>query len=462
MSRMPLPIIGPSYIDESQPLAAQESINCFPEVVEAEGARNVVAMKGTPGLSLYATVGDGPIRGMEMMAGKLYAVSGEQLYSVDRGGTSTSLGTVEGSERVGMTENGTQLVIVNGPKGYVYNKDTAVFAEITDTDFPGADTCAFLDQYVLFSEPDTERFFWSAISDATDIDALDFASAESATDKLLAVIVDHREIWLFGAKSTEVWINDGVAPFVRQQGASIERGIASPFCVSKLDNTLFWLGDNGIVYRANGYQPQRVSTRGIEREIAREDLSEAFSFAYETQGHAFFVLTFRNGKTWVYDAAIGDYRVAWHRRKSHEKTRWRANCYIAAYDKHLVGDADSGKIWAMDSEVHAEGDDPLVWERKTQYLHADGGYIYLPEIELTFDTGNGLASGQGSDPILDFAYSKDGGRTYSNFRQYSLGLTGEFRKRIRVKRLGRSRQWMFWLRISDPVRRDLICAEAVT
>ncbi|MFZ9922427.1 MAG: hypothetical protein ACO3E4_05895, partial [Candidatus Nanopelagicaceae bacterium] len=173
-----------------------------------------------------------------------------------------------------MVDNGNQLFIAcNGPS-YIYNASTGVFAQITDGDFPGASVVGYLDGYFVFIEPNSQRVWVTSLLDGTSIDPLDFASAEGSPDGLVSMIIDHREVWLFGSNSVEVWYDAGLTdfPLQRVQGAFNEIGCAAVYSVAKLDNAIFWLGSdargNGIVYRANGYTGQRVSTHAIEYAIA--------------------------------------------------------------------------------------------------------------------------------------------------------------------------------------------------
>ena len=65
-----------------------------------------------------------------------------------------------------------------------------------------------------------------------------------------------------------------------------------------------------------------------------------------------------------------------------------------------------------------------------------------------------------ADRKVEICYSKDGGYNWSNWREYSLGDLGEYSRRIRINRLGRGRQWVFRIRVSSPVKRDLYGAVA--
>jgi hypothetical protein len=59
---------------------------------------------------------------------------------------------------------------------------------------------------------------------------------------------------------------------------------------------------------------------------------------------------------------------------------------------------------------------------------------------------------------LDFRYSKDGGRNWSDWRILDMGTTGAFVKRIETRRLGRGQQWVFAVRVTDPVKADILAA----
>lgn len=59
---------------------------------------------------------------------------------------------------------------------------------------------------------------------------------------------------------------------------------------------------------------------------------------------------------------------------------------------------------------------------------------------------------------IDVRYSKDGGRNWSDWRKLDMGSTGDFVKTLRMNRLGMGRQWVFDIRVTDPVRADLMAA----
>ena len=298
---MKTPILGSSYVARSVNAADNRMVNLFPEVIP-EGGKEPGFLNRAPGLKLQQTIGDGPIRALwahQINGASFYVVSGTEVYEVSNlTGTPVKIGNVADGGPVSIADNGTQVFFAcNGPS-YIFNRSTQTFKQITDPDFPGAVTVGYLDGYFVFNEPNSQRVWVTQLLDGSSIDPLDFASAEGSPDGLVAVNVDHREAWLFGTDSVEVWYNVGGTdfPLQRIQGAFNEIGCVATFSVAKLDNSLFWLGTDargqGIVYKANGYTGQRVSTHAIEYAIAQYgNISDAFAYTYQQEGHGFYVLT---------------------------------------------------------------------------------------------------------------------------------------------------------------------------
>ncbi len=465
---MQIPFVGPAYTDRSVNVNAQRCVNLFPEINDAGGKNNVV-LYGTPGLELFVNVSANPVRGMYAFKDYLYVVSYNKFYEIRADGVVTEKGTLSTtSGRVSMADNGNQLMIVDGAYGYIYDASNNTFQQIGDPDFPGANQVVFLDGYFIINKPNTGSFMISALYDGTSWNALDIATAEGDPDNLVALVNDHRQLWLFGKYSTEVFYNSGNAdfPFERISGVFIEWGCVAPWSVAKLDNSIFWLAQNkygqGVVVRADGYQPRIISTRAIEYQIAQySTISDAFAFAYMDEGHAFYVLTFPTGNaTWVYDAATG----MWHERSSYNVGRWRVESYAYFNGFHMVGDFSNGNIYKMKMDVYSENGATIERIRTTRHIF-DGDYVnvFHHRLQVDMETGVGLASGQGSDPQAMLDWSDDGGHTWSSevwggIGSVPVGGTGEYKKRLVWRRLGRSRDRIYRLKITDPVKVVIIGA----
>jgi hypothetical protein len=405
---MKSPILGSSYVARSVNAADNRMVNLFPEIIP-EGGKEPGFLNRAPGLRLLANMGDGPIRGLWQFGGYAYAVSGEVLYKIDSLWRTTPIGTVAGATGpVSMSDNGTQLFVAcNGPS-FIYNSLTNQFAQITDPDFPGAVTVGYLNGYFVFNEPNSQRIWITQLLDGTSIDPLDFASAEGSPDGLISILVSHREAWLFGTNSIEVWYDSGAAdfPLTPVQGAFNEVGCIAAFSVAKLDNGIFWLGADargqGIVYRANGYTAQRVSTHAIEWQIQQyENMTDAIAYTYQQDGHAFYVLIFPSANTtWVFDVATS----MWHERAAFingDFTRHRSNCQMSFNGEVVVGDHELGNIYAFDLDVFTDDGAVQKWLRSWRALPTGANDLKrTAQHSLQLDAETGAIDASVTTPIV--------------------------------------------------------------
>lgn len=468
---MKTPILGNSYVARSVNAADSRMVNMYPEMIP-EGGKESAFLTRAPGLRLLATIGTGPIRGLMEYGGIAYVVSGSELYKVTSTYVATLLGVVTGTGNVSMADNGIQIFIACNPDGYIYNMNTAVFAQITDPDYPGSVDVAYMDGYFVFNQPSSRRFWKTQLLDGTSVDPLDFGSVEGSTNNLVALFVDHREIWLFSDDTTEIWYNNGSAgfPFLRIQGAFIEAGCAAPHSIAKLDNSIIWLGmderGNGTVYRANGYAPVRISTHAIEYAIqGYSTILDAVAYSYQQEGHLFYVLSFPTGNaTWVYDVST----QGWHERAEFVNgafSRHRSNCMMNYNHEVIVGDYVNGKIYAFDMDYYTDNTAVQKWIRSWRALPTGANDLKRTaqhSLQLDCQAGVGLVTGQGSDPQVLLRWSDDGGHTWSNYHSKSMGKIGETGKRTIWRRLGMTdklRDRVYEISGTDPVKVAIMGAE---
>lgn len=453
----PLQIVDGAYLDETRSYDSQDCVNYIPEMAESAGARSPAVLRGAPGLELFTTVGGGPIRGMRSVEEQLFVVSGTQLYRVSDAGVATSLGVIPGEQRVSMTHNqvagGNQLLIVQG-SGYVWDTSTNTFARITDSDYPGATVADYIDGYLAQLRPDRKQWFHSDLNTATSYLGLDFYEAEALPDDIVSIMRVHSELWIFGQRTIQPFVNVGAAEgtFQPAAGTVIEQGCAGAFTPALMDNSAIWLGSDGIVYRANGYTPQRISTFAMEQAIRGLNWTNAFAMVYEDRGHKIYYLTFPDGHTWGYDAAT----QRWHRRESYGLQRWRINAMSFWRRQWIAGDFESGNLYTVDWSRYVEHQRPLIASRKTAFLHADQNKLSMAEIELVMNTGS--ASVGDIDHHVSLRYSDDGGRNWSGWKKASLGAVGEYGRRVRFKRMGAFRNRVFEIQVSSPAQRDVLTA----
>lgn len=465
------PFVGASYVARSKNFDNQRCVNLFPALQENGTSKSVAALYGTPGLRSWAKPYTGAVRGMLRFNPLIgVVVINDKVFKVTPTGVYTQIGSVQaGTSQVSMASNGSVIMAVTGgTDGYFIDPVAGTTTAITDSDFVGGNNVAFLDGYFIWNKLNTGQFQITNVY-GTNIDGLDFATAEGAPDNVLSLLVDHREVWLFGETTTEVFYNSGNQdfPIERIQGAFLEHGCAAPDSAAKLDNSVFWLSADergqGMVMRAVGYNPQRVSTHALEYAIGQmSTISDAVAYAYQQEGHSFYVLIFPTAnQTWVFDASTELWHErAWRDPLTNELKRHRSNCQMQFGGYTLVGDFENGTIYAMEMDTFTDNGDPIARIRTCPHLSKDYKWQFFSSLQIDMQTGVGLTTGQGSNPQAVLQWSDDGGYTYSLERWATIGRIGERRTRVRWRRLGKSRDRVFKLTITDPIRVVIVGASA--
>lgn len=501
MKTDPFPFVSGSYQARSPRFDAQRTVNLYPEMSGSGTSKTIAMLIGAPGTKDYEFfIGAGTdvaigIRGMLRFSSTVaIVVSGPFVYKYERiegVGTQTLLGTIPlKSSPVSMASNGLIVMLVTGAEGYFIDPLANTFTLITDPDFHSATVVWFIDGYFVFNWAGTQKYQITQLY-GTDIEPLDFASAEGSPDLLVSLIVDHKEVWLMGETSTEVHFNSGNAdfPFEPIQGAFIEQGCAAPFSVAKLTDqngagTVIWLTANEsghcMVVRTVGYQPRRISDHALEFAIqSYSKVDDAIAYTYQQEGHTFYVLTFpTESKTWVYDTST----ELWHQRAFNDPIsgtagRHRSNCHMFFDGKNLVGDYGVGMVYEYDLDTYYDSGAPyqsflnkipLVSIRQCPHLSLGDVWQVFHEFWLDMDTGVGLINGVpiftpgtpvvGTDPTVILEWSDDGGYTFPYSRTIKIGKAGERKLRASARRLGKSKDRVFRVTISDPVKRIFLGA----
>lgn len=454
MALQPVPLFGLGNFGKSRNVSSQERTNLYAEI-QKDGEKGNLTLYPTPGLTTFVNFGSYPSRGIYKMGDSLYVVNRFTLWKVANDGSMTNIGTLATSAgRVDFSDNGTQIIIVDGTNGYIYNTSTLVFAQVTDLQWPGADTVTFLNGYFIVTKPNTGQFYISAIYDGLSWAALDFATAESNPDNLVRVIADNGQVVLFGPETTEFWSDSGALdfPLARVGAAAIEWGLAARWSLCKFMDSLIFLRKNRLgavqVCKLSGYNAQPVSNPELDYVMSKYSaVSNATGFAYMVSGHPFYSLSFPSAnETWVFDGLSGE----WHRAQS-GGGRHRAEMQINFLEKSYVTDYENGKLYRFEDGIYTDDGMPIARELITRH-QSTGNYSFLSKLWLEMEGGVGLLTGQGSDPQLMMQYSKDGGHTWSSEIWVSFGEQGEYGARATFRRLGRGRDWLFKFRVTDPVK----------
>ena len=430
-----------AYVRNNGNLPPFTLVNMFME--QTPSAEAGVVLLSRNGLELSSTAGAGPVTGIfsqpGTLGGDVFRVSGGILYR-----NTALIGAIAGTGPVSWAASATEVLVTAGGSLYSYNGTNLVAVTFPDTANVRAVT--FLSGHFIAVRDGTQKFYWSAQLNGRSWDALDFASAESEPDSLLDAVAMRGNLYLLGQSSIEPWYYTGTLdlPFSLIQQRLFPKGAHSTGCAVEMDNALMWVGSDSIVYRS-GDVPERLSDHGIEEQIAASATASAFGFVYE--GHSFFCVRL-DELTYAIDFASGQ----WCELQSHQRTNFAGRCSTMVGDTVLFGDDATGKAWTFGSSYSDDGE-----ELKREFTAAfplKGGTA--PVDNITVDANSGrteLLSGQGSEPVIEMAASRNAGATWGTFRPAELGAQGKYRARTRWNRVGQfdAPGAMFKFRVTDPV-----------
>ena len=455
------PFVGSSSNGRSPNFDAARLVNMYVEKTESGASRSAAMLVGTPGLNPWLTLSGGGIKGcIRFSATVSIVIAGTTVWKVTSAKVATNLGTITApGATVSMASNGTVIMLVAGATGYFINPTLNTVTMITSANFLGSTNVDFNDGYFVFNKMGTGQFQISQLY-GTTIAALDFATAEGAPDNIVSLIVDHRELWLLGENTTEIWYDIGNVdfPFQRVQGAFLEIGCAASASVAKMDNSIFWLATDdrgyGTVQRAVGYSPQRISNHVVEAAIATYSvISDAVGYTYSQAGHSFYVISFPTADaSWCYDAATNE----WHERRYTNSDgtlgRHRSNCQMNFAGLTIVGDWATANLYSLDLNYYTDNGAAIKRIRICPHITQETRLQFFHSLELTMQTGVGLPSGQGSNPQAMLRWSDDGGRVWSSEIWATIGAQGNYKTRVKWRRMGKSRDRLFEVSITDPIQ----------
>ena len=331
-----------------------------------------------------------------------------------------------------------------------------------DGPFTGADVVDVVDNYFVYNRPNTQQF--GASSPLSPISpSLSFSSKDGAPDNLVSMIVDHRELYLLGEVSSEVWVDSGLFPFAFQRipGTSTQHGIAAKFSVARLGNSFAYVSRNirgqAQIMMMNGYMPTRISTHAVENTLVDQFITDARAWTYQLEGHEVYVVSFPTlDLTWAYDISTG----MWHKwlwvDSKNVFHRHRGNCHASFQGINLVGDFENGQIYQLDPNNYTDSGDEIRRVRRAPHLISDYQRQYFSEFQIHFQPGVGLPDG--SAPQAMCRWSDDGGSTWSNEHWTSIGVQGAYKNRAIWRRLGQSRDRIYEVVVTDPINAVITAA----
>ena len=296
----------------------------------------------------------------------------------------------------------------------------------TDGAFQGADVVDIVDNIFVYNRPNTQQFGCSNLLSPLSA-PLQFSSKDGAPDQLVSLVVDHREVYLLGEVSSEVWVDVGSFPFPFQRipGTSTQHGIIAKFSVSRVGNSFAYLARNqrgqGQIVMMNGYVPTRISTHAVEQTLVNQNISDAIAWTYQLEGHECYVITFPSlDLTWVWDNTTG----MWHKWLAVDSNnvyhRHRGNCCATFNGLVYVGDYQNGNIYQLDPNNYTDNGQEIRRLRRAPHLVSDLQRQYFEELQIQFQPGVGL-----SNPNASFTPSAIAGIAISGYAISGNSQTGQ-------------------------------------
>jgi len=377
----------------------------------------------------------------------------------------------------------------------------------TDGAFSGGNSIDIVDNYFVYNDPGTQE--WGASDLLSPVSSsISYALKDAAPDKLVALIVDHREVYLMGEASSEVWTDVGAVPFPFQRipGTSTQHGIGAQFSLARLGNSFAYLSRNSRgqaqIMQMGGYIPQRISTHAVENTLTNQDVSNAIAWTYQLEGHEIYVITFPTlSLTWAYDGTTQMWHKWLYLGNDGVFQRHRGNCNALFQGMVLVGDYENGKIYMLDRNNYTDDGQTIRRVRRAPHLITDMQRQYFDEFQIQFQPGVGttglstqvfsanniyigsvyLLSAGGTlaippdgiyiladkisvdpqtttNPQAMLRWSNDGGSTWSNEYWVSIGQLGKYKNRAIWRRLGMARDRIYEVAVTDPVNMVIVSA----
>ena len=449
---VPINVTGPTYQSRSRPLSSQRTVNMYQQFDEK--GKDPFTLHSFYGQEYISEVADGEDRGVHRMNEILYRIVGKNFYEVDSVGAHTLKGTLTGTGRCIMEDDGDNLVII-ADVVYVYTASTGVFKQNYNINLVDILSVTIINNQFIYTSPSLS--FMAQPGDPFDVSGLDAIAAESSPDSLVRDYVFNQTIYRMGQRTGEPWYNSGVGspPIDRIDGQEFAVGVGAIHTLGHTDNAMYWLGDDKAIYRVSGGIVQRISDDGLSNTIEEmTTISDAFGYPFTIQGQDFYLITFPSeSRTFVINEKLG--ANGWFELSSgNQGDAYSGTSMVQVYNEIYV--ANRGKLLKLNKDRYTQDTDTMVRERITQsfggeLLGVKGQRVKMSRLELIMEAGVGLITGQGVLPRVLIETSIDGGRSFKHSAWVNVGRMGQNTLRVELWQLISGESFIFRIRMSDPV-----------
>lgn len=464
--------------------------NCYPVPDKGRSTFTLTPIPGSVALTTVPNVVGTGCRGMyrsstgapeDAYVGTVYAVYGNSVIRYSPRGTITTIGTVNSgnlstmctfAENQAQTDKDTFIYVCDGQTIYRFN------AKASDANIPSTwqelsgiphrpDSAtayvtpayiSWIDYRLIMCGKDTNAWYY------TDTGTDNFRETnvyfgESRNDKTVRVIEFGGNVWSFGTFSYDVFSRTGnrTNPYASPKSAAGKIGLASGDSLAILDDSMYWLGSgntssNGVYMATKTGGITRISDDGIE-EIIRGWKYHTYTrgFAYSDKGNQFYFLTSEaDGQTLGYNATTGKWFCAGSGNNG-MISYWDVSFVSYGYDNDIYfGSRASNTICKFDRDIAMD----YMMRPITRLWQSP---VYIDNLknfkikQIIVDVESGITPSYTDEAKIFIQLSWDGGETWKERIDKSLGAKGNYRKTISIKGGGLGKNLCVRIGTSDRV-----------
>ncbi len=446
---IPLQVVGPTSQNKSQQANSSLTKGWYPEItVDGRSQSALLPWPGTLPFGESPRQGD---RGLHVFKSVLYQVSGGFLYKISSLGVYTEIGAIAGVARCIFDDNGVEMVIA--VDGNVYSYDGAALTK-GDAEFSNTQSVTMLNNTFLYNA-ELDNFFVSEAGDALSFRAA--GSAESKGDDLLRPYAFSQWVYMMGITTNESWWNAAADTlgFDRIDGGIMEKGLGGLYTVANTDQFMYFLGDDANVYQVIQSSITLISTPEISFQLGKLNIADAVGWTMVLDGQDFFILNFDDDDlSYAYSEQTG----AWFNLSSGVNNgRYIGSSYARVYGKHISVDFKTGNTIEISDQAFDDIGQTIQRQRTLPPINSSklgmgaGKRLLMSKAKFMLQTGQGLATGQGSDPAIEIEFSIDGGATWQVIDWPKVGKLGQYLVNVEAWHMVSFYDIQFRLTMSAPV-----------
>jgi len=448
-TNVPLTIIGGTNQNRSAQANNQLTKNWFPELTQ-DGIAPAILLPWL-GSKAFGSGAGNLDRGTHVFNNELYHVVGQILYRVSSSGEYTSIGNILGNERcifsnsvVGSLD---QMVIAAG-NVFTYDGNNLVDSGLI------ANSVTYLNSKSIYPDGGF-NFAVSGAGGPTSITST--GSAESSTDDLLRPYAFNQWVYMFGTETVEPFYDAGLttgSPFARIDNAIMQKGLGGFYTIANTDQALYFLGDDSNVYKIIQSQLTNITPPSIVNSLKSQDKGGANAYTITYNGQDYYILRFASGLSYGYSEQLN---VWFNLSTGTSEGPYLAASYQRVYNKDIAVDYRTANAIELSEDAFDDIGETIQRRRVlAPFTSADlgmgtGKRLKMSRVYFALQTGQGLASGQGSDPKIMVEYSLDGGKTFSTEQWIKFGKLGEYIIKVKFDAMISFYEITFRITVSDPV-----------